>query len=215
MHLESFSIRPLLKEENFQKAFKLLPNEGLWAYRKEKILRLKKAEDRTLTLAAGLLARRAFLKMGVPFSALSTEKGGKPLVTDGKHFFNLSHSGEYAICAYGSSPVGVDIQKQKPDRFHITERCFTKREQALIREYGSEMFTRIWARKESYLKYTGQGIRVPLNSFEVLPEKQTLPVFFQEFALERYQIALCSGETLDVSLKVLGLRELLCPDTAF
>ena len=80
---------------------------------------------------------------------------------------------------------------------------------ALIREQGPEMFTRIWARKESYLKFTGQGIRVPLNSFEVLPGEQTLPVFFQEFTLEGYRIALCSEEEMAVSLKFLTLEELL------
>ena len=71
------------------------------------------------------------------------------------------------------------------------------------------MFTRIWARKESYLKFTGQGIRVPLNSFEVLPGEQTLPVFFQEFTLEGYRITLCSEEEMAVSLKFLTLEELL------
>ena len=82
-------------------------------------------------------------------------------------------------------------------------------EQALIREQGPEMFTRVWTRKESYLKFTGQGIRVPLNSFEVLPGEQTLPVFFQEFTLEGYRIALCSEEEMAVSLKFLTLEELL------
>lgn len=55
MHLEVFSIAPLLDENFFQKSFDRLPDEGLWAHRKEKILRQKKAEDRCLTLAAGLL----------------------------------------------------------------------------------------------------------------------------------------------------------------
>ena len=183
MHLEVFSIAPLLDENFFQKSFDRLPDEGLWAHRKEKILRQKKA--------------------------LSLEKGGKPVIADEKHFFNLSHSGMYAVCAYGLSPSGVDIQKETPDRFHIAERCFTEGEQALIREQGPEMFTRIWARKESYLKFTGQGIRVPLNSFEVLPGEQTLPVFFQEFILEGYRIALCSEEEMAVSLKFLTLEELL------
>lgn len=209
MHLEAFSIVPLLDEEIFQTAFEHLPSDGLWIRRKEKILRLKKAEDRCLTLAAGLLARRAFLSMKVPLSGLSIERSGKPVITDEKHFFNLSHSGMYAVCAYGLSPSGVDIQKETSDRFHIAERCFTEGEQALIREQGPEMFTRIWARKESYLKFTGQGIRVPLNSFEVLPGEQTLPVFFQEFTLDGYRIALCSEEEMAVSLKFLTLEELL------
>ena len=206
MHLEVFSIASL--DENFFRnplIASLTRDSGL--SRKEKTPP-EKAEDRCLTLA-GLLAPPAFLKMKVSFSALSLEKGVKPVIADEKHFFNLSHSGMYAVCAYGLSPSGVDIQKETPDRFHIAERCFTEGEQALIREQGPEMFTRIWARKESYLKFTGQGIRVPLNSFEVLPGEQTLPVFFQEFTLEGYRIALCSEEEMAVSLKFLTLEELL------
>lgn len=45
MHLEVFSIAPLLDENFFQKSFDRLPDEGLWAHRKEKILRQKKAEE--------------------------------------------------------------------------------------------------------------------------------------------------------------------------
>ena len=48
MHLEVFSIAPLLDENFFQKSFDRLPDEGLWAHRKEKILRQKKTEDRCL-----------------------------------------------------------------------------------------------------------------------------------------------------------------------
>lgn len=78
MHLEVFSIAPLLDENFFQKSFDRLPDEGLWAHRKEKILRQKKAEDRCLTLAAGLLARLGLFERKCSFSRLSLEKGGKP-----------------------------------------------------------------------------------------------------------------------------------------
>ena len=97
------------------------------------------------------------------------EKNGKPAILDERHFFNLSHSGSYAACVYGTYPCGIDIQKHTPDRFHVAERCFTPLEQKKIREEGAQCFTRIWTVKESYLKYTGQGIRIPLNSIEVLP----------------------------------------------
>lgn len=163
------SVQPLLDETLFEKALSCLPADGCWALRKEKLLRLQKPEDRALTLAAGLLARLAFLKMDVDFSLLSIEKNGKPVILDERHFFNLSHSGSYAACVYGTYPCGIDIQKHTPDRFHVAERCFTPLEQKKIREEGAQCFTRIWTVKESYLKYTGQGIRIPLNSIEVLP----------------------------------------------
>ena len=163
------SVQPLLDEKLYEKAFSFLPADGCWALRKEKLLRLQKPEDRALTLAAGLLARLAFLKMDVDFSLLSIEKNGKPAIPDERHFFNLSHSGSYAACVYGTYPCGIDIQKHTPDRFHVAERCFTPLEQKKIREEGAQCFTRIWTVKESYLKYTGQGIRIPLHSIEVLP----------------------------------------------
>ena len=86
------SVQPLLDEKLYEKAFSFLPADGCWALRKEKLLRLQKPEDRALTLAAGLLARLAFLKMDVDFSLLSIEKNGKPAIT---HYRILKQYKEY------------------------------------------------------------------------------------------------------------------------
>ena len=56
-------------------------------------------------------------------------QNGKPRLLKYLNFFyNISHSGDYAICAVSDSEVGVDIQKiRKPD-MRIAKRYFTEDE---------------------------------------------------------------------------------------
>ena len=120
-----------------------------------------------MTLAAWTSGPPGLFEKGgkCSFSALSLEKGGKPVIADEKHFF-LTFPTVGLVppsAAYGVSPSEVSIsRKETPDRFHIAERCFAEGEQALIREQGPEMFTRIWAREESYFEnYRGRASAFP------------------------------------------------------
>ena len=96
---------------------------------------------------------------------------GKPYLPDAPDFhFNLTHSGDFTAIAYGSSPVGVDIERIRPDgiRPGIAQRFFTPAE----REFAStpEKFYQVWSMKESYLKFLGTGLAYPLQTFDVLSE---------------------------------------------
>lgn len=87
---------------------------------------------------------------------------GKPAIADFPKHFNLSHSGDYVVCAVCDSEVGVDIQKWVPFKERTAERFFAPEEwkllQTLPMEQRTEMFYRLWTRKEAYGKYTGLGI---------------------------------------------------------
>ncbi len=97
-------------------------------------------------------------------------------------FFSLSHSGNYVLCALAHEEVGADIQKipevemKKTERErNIAERFFAKRERLWYQDAGEEVcrerFYRIWAGKEAYIKWTGNGLTEGLSSFEVDPDK--------------------------------------------
>ena len=104
---------------------------------------------------------------------------GKPeLVTD--EFtpclqFNLSHSHELGLCAVVCGRrVGVDVERLDRNfvsSLEIADQFFTEREKQLIRsglpDQRTEVFLRIWTRKEAYLKGRGDGISASLNQFEV------------------------------------------------
>lgn len=87
--------------------------------------------------------------------------------------FNLSHSGEYALCGVAHQPLGVDIEQLRPmDRLDgLIERCLAPSEQCTLDNLPetdkSTVFLEYWTCKEAYLKATGQGISESLTAIEV------------------------------------------------
>ncbi len=106
---------------------------------------------------------------------------GKPSLAGGegqdKIKFNLSHSGDRALYAFAAGmDVGIDLEKIRPGLDHegIARRFFSPRESATleslpVREREGAFFD-CWARKEACLKGIGEGLRLPLDRFDDLPE---------------------------------------------
>lgn len=214
--------------ETFQKGLALLPDAGSWKERKENISRLRRPERCLESLGAGLLLRSLLLQKGLPLDALSISEKGKPFLNGSDFHFNLSHSSGYVVCAFGSAPCGIDIQQEKEDRSGIARIFFTESENALVQEYGKAMFTRIWALKESYVKYKGEGLSLPLKSFQVQPgtlsgnleseqiftctssihsKEETYEAC--EFAFKDYRIAVCSALPIEPCLHKISAATLL------
>ncbi len=113
-----------------------------------------------------------------------TERG-KPYFPEqpGIHF-SISHSGELWVCALGESPLGVDVQKcvkkrgesdrEAAGRFgRMARRFFHPREADWVERDPGQRFFRIWAAKESYVKYTGEGIGAGFDLFCTVPPPET------------------------------------------
>lgn len=131
---------------------------------------------------------------------------GKPYLRDYPFYFNLSHSGSNVVCAFSRQEVGVDIQQYKrTDIVRLAERFFSAEEKKALkachdRKELERLFYQLWTRKEAYGKLTGEGIAavidrsvLPVTEGE-LPSAETgtdLPIFWQEWTLEGYGIALC------------------------
>ena len=88
--------------------------------------------------------------------------------------FNLSHSGEAVLIAITQgTPVGVDVEQVKPlpDLDQVASNYFSAAEQVdLFSLTGSariEGFYRCWTRKEALIKASGEGLSMPLDSFQV------------------------------------------------
>ena len=97
---------------------------------------------------------------------------GKPFLNHMNDFsYNLSHSGKWVVIAYGSSEVGIDIEKILTGREDIADIYFTEHEKRFINaatgKERNKRFTQIWTLKESYIKYLGTGLSSSLNSFSV------------------------------------------------
>lgn len=128
----------------------------------------EKSAKKSLASAVGelLLGYALYEALGIraDFRLLKYNSLGKPYFDiEGVHF-NISHSGCYVVCALADSPIGIDIEKIKPHSEGLYRRALNEEELLYIKSCPDEAreFTRLWTRKESYLKKEGCGISSPL-----------------------------------------------------
>ena len=86
--------------------------------------------------------------------------------------FNLSHSGELALCILGGDRrVGVDIEIIRPIQRldNMMERCLSKAEQQQVKAATEPLraFLQRWTCKEAYLKAIGKGLSQSIKTVEV------------------------------------------------
>jgi 4'-phosphopantetheinyl transferase len=88
--------------------------------------------------------------------------------------FSLSHSHGLALYAFAQRrEVGIDLELVQPDfgGEAVGERFFSGHEltelRALPPELRAEGFFACWTRKEAYVKARGDGLQIPLDSFDV------------------------------------------------
>ena len=155
------------------------------AYRRQKIDKLKNAEDKKRSLAAAIALNAALKEYGLEERSMEYELGkqGKPYFRNQPEIhFSISHSGDYAICSIGSHEIGNDIERVRSGREKVAQRFFAKEELDWIYDAESsdtskrsdisaerdDKIFRIWTMKESFLKVTGLGMSLPLNEFAIV-----------------------------------------------
>ena len=177
--------------------------ELLSAERKNKIERLARPEDRRLSLGAGLLLQQVLKRHEIEGQNISYGEHGKPQMED--VYFNLSHSHHMVACAISDKPVGCDIEKVRDIKGDVAARFFSEQEIAYIEEAEDkkDMFFRLWTMKESYMKMTGDGLKLGLQNVQVVMgdeiciqykgEMQSCIV--KEYEVVGYKISVCGEET--------------------
>jgi 4'-phosphopantetheinyl transferase len=130
-------------------------------------------------IATQTCLRQAIQFLGHSEAQLTTCPNGRPWLQDAELAFNLSHSGSHAVLGLSLDPrlkqcLGVDLEwmNRTVERRALARRFFTAEESRKVMEDpGCQEFFFIWTRKEAVLKSNGVGLRVPLNSFEVLRDQ--------------------------------------------
>lgn len=146
----------------------LLP--GLPPERQRRALACRWEIDGARLACAGFLLQQTLASAGIPISdqVFTKNEWGKPRLVSNAVDFSLSHAGNFCVCALDSSPLGVDVELPRIS-MAVAARCFHPDEAAFLQtlpeEAQKDALLRLWTAKESYLKYLGRGLRVPLDSF--------------------------------------------------
>lgn len=99
---------------------------------------------------------------------------GKPYLdhpNGGQLEFNLSHcAGMIVLAVSDQGSIGIDVEcNARVAPISIAHQCFTEQEVRTLmvfeQDYRNKQFFDLWTLKESYLKATGEGLSIPLNSF--------------------------------------------------
>ena len=144
------------------------------------------------------------------------EKGrnGKPYLKGQEQYqYNISNTDGIVVCALSDICVGVDAEQRKPFRTGILRKCASSAETAYILEseeqkQQSDRFFQLWTLKESYIKMTGEGMRIPLQEVEFVFQEDEVSKqkkiecnregkFYQKRQGE-YWMALCTREEVEV-----------------
>lgn len=194
----------------------LLPNEcpelvsRLSPERQQRLRTLLQEEKKKQCLGAGLLLEKALAYHGISSEHVRVGKNGKPEV-DGI-YFNLSHSGKYVVCAVSDSTVGCDIEKRRKISPHLAERYFCTAEKIHLEPFEGEAyeqeFFRLWTKKESYVKMTGEGLATAMDTLDVL-QKEGRDCFFEEYEFDGYQIAVCTEKEQDLKIEAVDVMLLI------
>ena len=112
--------------------------------RKEKALKFANEKDQLLSFGAGYL-----LKKYLPNEETLETSSGKPYLANGP-YFNISHSGEYAVLAvHPTRDVGVDIERIDDRRIETVKFVLNEVESSIT---DTNILFQVWSNKESLVK---------------------------------------------------------------
>lgn len=205
MEIYAVRIAKQIERFRFETLLGCLPEE-----KQARIKRFLKFEDSMRALAADILARTALcrrLNLKNSEISFSTNAYGKPFLDKRKDVhFNVSHSGEWGVCAVDSKPIGIDIQEIHPIDLDIAKRFFSQEEyKDLLNKDENERlfyFYDLWTLKESYIKAVGKGLSIPLDSFTIrvldggitLESKKRAESFYlRQYSIDAdYKLSVCA-----------------------
>ena len=182
--------------------------------RREKIDRLKSEKEKRLSLGAYTLLLYALSTMGIDGVSFEYSADGKPYLKGSNVHFGISHSAERVMCVLSPLEVGCDVEEVRERSLSVAHRFFAPCETAYLDTLENEAdklhsFFRLWTLKESFVKYLGKGITLPLDSFSfdlsgdrvaICQDYTEKPLYFKEYDLgDEYKYSVCSecGEFSD------------------
>jgi 4'-phosphopantetheinyl transferase len=189
-----------------------------------KLEKISNRSNRYRSAMGEIVSRYAIQKVaGIKSGDLAVEYGsnGKPYLRNypGIHY-NISHSGEYVVCAVAKVNLGIDVEHVRNYNLRVAERYFSKPELADLLKFEGDQrrdyFFTLWTIKESYLKALGRGLTKSLSSFTVnrkgdgfsLSGEDTAADYsvFNTILPDNYRMSVCyMGQVQEIVLQELSL----------
>lgn len=139
-----------------------------------KIRRFHRWEDQHRSLLGKLLLKGGLNRIGLNYSLtdLKYTEFSRPYF-DKQIDFNISHSGQYTVCAISKIRVGIDIEEILPIPLVNFDSLFSPQEWKYIQQAKNSLqaFYTLWTQKESFVKAVGTGLHLPLNEVVVRHNK--------------------------------------------
>lgn len=202
-----------VEDLDLKKAYPLLPNN-----RRDKIDFYRFDGDKKLSGGAYLLLKKLLAEEKIDNFKIKTGKYEKPYISNIKNiYFNLSHSSKMVLCAISDMKIGVDIEFNDPKiDLNIAKNFFFNGEyESIVNSNNpSDEFFKYWVLKESYMKYTGLGMNLKLDSFEIVIDDEIRlkngdnNLKFNLFEIEDYKIGVASHYNV-YNIKEYGVDDIL------
>jgi 4'-phosphopantetheinyl transferase len=180
--------------------------------RRQKIYKFIRKEDADRSLIADILLREALIEnLKIENDAIFFNYGnnGKPCLINHESInFNISHSGNWVVCAINNHEVGIDIEKIDDIDFDIAKSFFSEKEYIDLMKKDinkrKDYFYDLWTLKESYIKACGKGLSLDLRSFSFRIENKNIlfesknnlrNYFFKQYFIDKnYKLSVCTLE---------------------
>lgn len=154
------------------------------ADRRIRALRYRRRIDRWNCVVAYLMLMYGLREcFGITSFEMAFREYGKPYLPEYPHVhFNISHCDAGCAVAVSNQPVGVDIQDVRPFSWNVAKQVCCERELAELEKSADrdELFTKMWAMKESYGKLIGKGILYEAKKIDT-------SCYVDFFSVEKYE----------------------------
>eukprot|EP00835_Amoeboradix_gromovi_P003286 NODE_211_length_14581_cov_0.368941.p4 type:complete len:222 gc:universal NODE_211_length_14581_cov_0.368941:3512-2847(-) len=184
---------------------------------KLRIMRFRDDLDKCRSLC-GLLLGMTMLHNG-KFPEIKRNKHNRPCVMNSEMDMNISHDGDYVVCAVDKKQVGIDVMDKK-QIYHDIENKKKEEEQVFIRQLSLVLFKEelefigkdinrfchVWTAKESYLKCMGTGFEDNVNVVYQDGKYTCENVGIYHFDIDEWHIVAC---TMKANLKQMCIDEFI------
>lgn len=148
-----------------------------------------------------------------PPTEVFRSSGKKPYLDSDDIFFSVSHSENIWACAVSDGKIGIDLQFKKSCKSDLIARKFYYPHEAAWCKNDLDRFFAVWTAKESYVKFTGDGIDENFKKFSVLDTENKIKsvnnTILTEFLLrDDCFLSVCSQSAPNIEIKNRSLLRL-------